>query len=545
MRKVFVVGLDGVGFDLITPWIESGKLPNLGSLLEEGAQGTLRSTVPPVTGPAWSSFQTGVNPGKHGVFGWTGRKADSYRLSVINSQSISCPTIWELASENGRRVVSIGVPMTYPPRPINGIVIPGILTPQRGSSPTYPSQIYSELCRSAPGYCFFPDCAHHFGVRAKVRELSKCVRGRAKAAQHFMQRQDWDLFMLHFQSTDVVQHELWGIEKAGINPVLSVFQEVDKQVGKAVKIAQQMGASVIIVSDHGMGPLEFTFSVNSWLLASGQLRLKNGLSTHIKRIMFRLGFTQGRLQRFGSLLYPLAYRLGIINSYFDAMGDKGIGGLLSSVFLSAEDIDWKRTKAYSRSDIGHIYLNLKGREPQGVVGEREAEGLINELVDRLKDTMNPHSGEPLLGEVFRKEEIYHGNKLSQAPDILFLPKGLRTIGSGVWQFYSSNPFDRPITRAHHRMEGVVVAVGEPFKSGYHLKGAALVDLAPNILYLLDCPIPRYMDGELWERAYLPAITKRQPPRWTDLSSDYHTARPVKTTDEEEIKQRLRNLGYLS
>ncbi|MEA3310880.1 MAG: alkaline phosphatase family protein, partial [candidate division WOR-3 bacterium] len=303
-RRVLVIGLDGVGFQLIEPWIEGGKLPYLAHFLNEGIHGNLTSTIPPITGPAWSSFQTGVNPGKHGVFGWTNRKPSEYGLSVINSHSLSYPTIWELASQNDRRVVSIGVPVTYPPRPVNGVIIPGILTPRNAPSPTYPPQAYSELRRVAPGYCFSPDCAQHLTIKAKVRALSSCAQGRAKVARHFMQKKDWDLFMLQFHSTDVVQHDLWGIKKAGLDPLLVVFQEVDRLLGELVEIAEQNGANVIILSDHGMGPLKYTFSVNTWLLARGYLQLKRGAATRFKRLMFQLGFTQRRLYRLGRLLYP-------------------------------------------------------------------------------------------------------------------------------------------------------------------------------------------------------------------------------------------------
>jgi predicted AlkP superfamily phosphohydrolase/phosphomutase len=360
-----------------------------------------------------------------------------------------------------------------------------------------------------------------------------------------MQEQDWDLFMLQFQSTDVVQHDLWGIKKAGLNPLLAVFQEVDSLLGKLVKSAEQDGANVIILSDHGMGPLEYTFSVNTWLLAQGYLQLKRGAATRFKRLMFRAGFTQQRLYRLGRLLYPLAYRLGIANSFLDITGDRGIAWLISSLFLSSDDIDWRRTRAYSRSDIGHICLNLKGREPLGIVKEKEADSLVDELIKGLTRVVNPYTGEPLLGDIFRKQEVYHGDKLAQAPDILFLPKGLRTVGSGAWRFYSNNPFDRPFTRAHHRMEGIVTAVGPPFRSGHNLQGAALIDLAPNILYLLDCPIPRYMDGKLWEEAFIPGTLEGKSPQWADLPRDQYPEEPLTAKDEEEIKQRLRNLGYLS
>ena len=154
-KKVFVIGLDGVGFPLITPWLEAGELPHLRELLAEGASGELTSAIPPLTGPAWATFQTGVNPGKHGIFGWTKRRG--YDISVVTASDIRYPTLWELASQSGRRVVSIGLPMTYPPREVNGVIIPGMLAPKNDRTPSFPPDAYADLHRAVPGYRFFPE----------------------------------------------------------------------------------------------------------------------------------------------------------------------------------------------------------------------------------------------------------------------------------------------------------------------------------------------------------------------------------------------------
>ena len=544
-QRLLVIGLDGVGFDLIAPWVEAGELPCLGRLIAEGTKGSLRSTIPPLTGPAWASFQTGVNPGKHGVFGWTKRRPGSYAISVVNGEDIDCPTFLELASESGKQVVSIGLPVTYPARPVNGIVIPGMLTPRQDRAATYPPQVYSELRRAAPDYRFFPECAHRVRLRAKVQELLVCAGEKAAAARHFMQHRNWDIFVVHFQVTDKVQHDLWGVVKHGIDPLLAVFQEVDRLVGQLVEIAQRMGATVIVLSDHGMGPQEYTFSINTWLWQAGYLHPKGGLAGHLKRALFRLGLTQRRLLRLGLLLYPMVYQMGMADSFMDIIGEAKLAKLIASLFLSLNDIDWSRTRVYSRADIGHLCLNLRGREPQGIVDETEADRLIEELIDRLKAVKNPRTGEPLLGDVFRREDVYHGDKLAQAPDVLFLPRGLRTIATGASGFYSKEVFDRPQLRANHRMNGIVIGHGPPFRTDHAIERARLVDLAANLLYLLDCPIPTYMDGRIWEEAFLPDTLSLRTPRWTEHSPTRGTATPPAETEDTELVRRLKGLGYLS
>ena len=544
-QRLLVIGLDGVGFDLISPWVEAGELPCLGRLMAEGTKGPLKSTIPPLTGPAWTSFQTGVNPGKHGVFGWTKRRPGSYAISVINGEDIGYPTILELASESGREVVSIGLPVTYPVRPVNGIIVPGMLTPRRDRAPTYPPQVYSELRRAAPSYRFFPECAHRASLRAKVAELLACARGKAAAARHFMQHREWDLFLVHFQVTDKVQHDLWGVLKHGIDPLLVVFQEVDRLVDQLVEIGRQMGATIIVASDHGMGPQEYTFSINTWLWQAGYLQPKGGVAGNIKRRLFRLGFTQRRLLRLGLFLYPIAYRLGLASSFMDIIGEAGLARMISSLFLSLDDIDWAKTRVYSRADIGHLCLNLKGREPQGIVDEAEADRLIEELIDRLKGVRNPYTDEPLLGDVFRREDVYHGERLAQAPDILFLPQELRTIATGASGFYSKAVFDRPQLRANHRMNGIVIGFGKPFRPNYAIQQARLIDLPANMLYLLDCPIATYMDGRIWEKAFAPDTLAARSPQWSERLPTRKKETPLGKRDDLELARRLKGLGYLS
>ncbi len=543
MTKTVVIGLDGVGFPLLAQYADA--LPHLTAYRNDGLIGKLRSTVPPLTGPAWSTFQTGVNPGKHGVFGWRTRKPGEYKLRVVNSADIDAPTVWEIASSQGKRVISIGVPVTYPPPPVNGVIIPGMLTSPSDPAPTYPKEAYAELRRAAPGYRFFPECAHRFTVRGKVEELLTGARGRAAAARHFMTHYDWDLFMLHLQTTDKVQHDLWGISVNGFDPIRTVFQEVDRLVGELVALAHKMDAAVVLMSDHGMGPEEFTFSANTWLWREGYLKLRGGVEGRMKRALFRAGLTHRRLQTVGFSLYPFAYRLGLTtNLFLDAVGDTLLARALGKLFLSFDDIDWSRTRAYSHADIGHVIVNVRGREPHGIVPPDEREALVAELIARLNAVVNPKTGEPLLGTAYPREEVYSGPHVTEAPDIMFLPRDLRTIANGASGFYSNRLFDRPIFRAHHRMDGILIGLGDPFRPQAQIDGARLLDLAPNLLYLLDCEIPESMDGRVWNAAYTPAHWRAHPLR---MSTDtYHTA-PVGaavSADDEALKRRLKGLGYL-
>ena len=541
-KRVFVIGLDGVGFPLIGPWLKEGRLPHLQELFSQGASGELTSAIPPLTGPAWATFQTGTNPGKHGILGWT--KRNGYNISVVNGADIKYPTLWELASKSGRRVVSIGLPMTYPPRVVNGVIIPGMLTPKSDKAPSYPPEAYADLHSAVPGYRFFPECSHLLTVKGKVASLRASVRGRTEAALHFMRKDDWDLLMIHFQTTDKAQHDLWGMRKN--EPLLEIFEEVDRNVGRLVQEAKIARATIIVLSDHGMGPQDYTFSINTWLLREGYLKLRSGAGRRVKEALFRLGLTQRRLAQLGKLIYPLAYRLGAVDSFFDAVGDSWLARLINKMFLSLDDIDWQKTLAYSHADVGHIRINRRGREPQGIVSDTQANELTAELMDKLRAVVNPYTGNRLCGDVMRREEVYHGEMLEEAPEIIFLPRDLRTMGSGASGFYSNRLFDRALMRGNHRMQGIITAVGEPFRPHFEMDNARLVDVAANILYLLDCPIPTYMDGTLWEEALTPEMLSSQPPRYSEQPPLKDVEERVRDLeDEEELQRRLKGLGYLN
>jgi Type I phosphodiesterase / nucleotide pyrophosphatase len=178
MDRLLIIGLDGATFDVITPWAQEGKLPNLRKLLENGAHGALKSTIPPMSPPAWTSFMTGKNPGKHGVFDFTARKPYSYDIEFVNARWRRAETIWKIMSEEGKRICVLGVPFTYPPEAVNGVMISGIDTPATGgiadATAFHPKALYHEIAANLGGYLISPNLkafAEHNGAFAKIRKV--------------------------------------------------------------------------------------------------------------------------------------------------------------------------------------------------------------------------------------------------------------------------------------------------------------------------------------------------------------------------------------
>jgi predicted AlkP superfamily phosphohydrolase/phosphomutase len=210
-RKVMVISLDGVTWDVLGPWAEQGLLPNIARLFTSGVSGKLRSTIPPVTAPAWASFQTGKNPGKHGLAHFTRYQKGTYETPIVDASSIKPRTIWQMLSERGKRVGIINVPLTYPPVQVNGFMISGMLTPEVVKG-FYPPRLHAELISQIGDYQIFTPVrtVDYLGVRGFVRNLAYLAQKRAEAALYMLSKEDWDFFMVHFQATDILQHALWS-----------------------------------------------------------------------------------------------------------------------------------------------------------------------------------------------------------------------------------------------------------------------------------------------------------------------------------------------
>jgi predicted AlkP superfamily phosphohydrolase/phosphomutase len=554
--KTFVVGLDGATFDLLRPWADQGQLPTIKRLMKEGAWGELRSTIPPMTAPAWTSFATGKNPGKHGLYDWIYRHRDSYQVSPVTAEQIGEPTIWSLLSEAGRRVCVINVPMTYPPRPVNGLLVSGMPAPSTTVPITYPKTLLTEIERATGEYLLYPDPGQAYsdaGVDAFLQRLYDTTERRLQVLNLLRAREDWNFLMLVLNGTDAVQHAMWKYmspdhplhnpARAGKygSAILDYYRYVDRALGQIVDSLDQETV-LAIMSDHGFGPFHAFIHVNNWLRQQGWLKLKHTPLTMLKAVMFHLGFSPMRI-------YDVLMRLGLGRLKREVVRGKG-QGLLKTLFLSFNEVDWSKTQAYSLGNVGQIFVNVRDREPQGVVAPgAEYEALRDEIIARLEELRNPQTGELAVEEIYRREEIYSGLALDRAADILFLPTRMEYFGFGEYEFGSNQVIEamqRGISGTH-RMNGVLVLYGEPIKPDTLMKGASLVDLAPTLLHLMGEPVPTDMDGRVLTDVL-------QPPLAAPTSIQYVTPgdggraqlddEELCEKDREAIFERLRSLGYV-
>jgi len=535
----FLIALDGASPGLINKWIDEGELKNLAKIKSQGLSGKLESTFPPLTGPAWSSFQTGVNPGKHGIYSWIDLN-DSYRGKVINRNSIKTRTAWDLISSQGGRVGLLSVPVTYPPEKVNGFVIPGFLTPSAATQRSYPENLVSELYEAIPDYKYLPEpFMRGKDPEAWISQLQKAVRDRGKATRYlykeYLGKEENETLMTHFFATDQVQHFLWDRVTEEWDPRLEVYKEVDSEIGKLLDVAPD-DSVVMIMSDHGFGPLTDTFNINTWLESEGYLNLKQNLGTRLKKNMARLGFTEQNTQPIGEIIYPMAKKLNIVDNPITGLSTNAA---LNSLFLSSKDVSWESTAAYSRSHIGHIRINLSGRENAGAIKRDDYHELRQEIMEKLARIIVPGSDKKMAEWVKPKEDLYSGPYLEGAPDILFNPLEGPTchgsiIGYGAIMFFNSKVFSGKLHSAHHRRNGIIMAYGKGIRNVQ--KDASIMDLAPTILNLNSFKIPTQMDGQVIQE-----VSSSEPEYY---EPDDFYREPVESERNEEIEKRMESLGYL-
>ncbi len=522
--------------------------------MAEGALQKLRSTIPPITAPAWTSFMTGKNPGKHGVYDFVGRRSDGYQTRPLNASHRDGESLWRILSRAGKRVCVVNVPMTYPPEPVDGCLISGMGTPASAKDFCYPPELWPELRRAVPGYevqreGIFDPRGRELDMLQAVHEMTEM---RRQAALYLLQRSEWDFFMVVFMATDLVQHYFWHYmdpDHAGYDAraaqglrtaIRDCYQQIDRSLADILAHIDD-DTLVIVMSDHGFGIQEKYLHINIWLWQNGYLHFNHDPLTRLKEILFRLGFTP-------SNIYEIlrALRQGATVAHAIRKNKTSVRGMIDRVFLSLQDVDWGHTRAYSVGNIGPIYINLQGREPQGVVVPgTQCDNLQVELTNRLTSLQDLDTGKPIVGRVYRREEVFEGAHLDQAPDLIFLPKDLKYIGYGLLQF-PSNRWLAPSDRSGgHRMEGILIMRGPGVRAGHKLPGAQLVDLAPTILAALGVPIPSDMDGEVLADVFEPDLRETIQVHFQTPQDD--SARPasdLSQQEEREILERLRGLGYV-
>jgi len=480
-EKVLVVGIDGGTFNLIKPWAEEGKLPNLAKLMNEGAHGNLSSMLPYISPVMWPSFYTGKNPGKHGLFEFLRREPSSYKMIPVLSTDVKSKAIWDLVNKDGKKVILINVPITFPPRKVDGIMITGFLSLE-DSIFTYPPELTKEL--NERGYKiealrkrFTPGDEDEL-----LKALNETLEKRSEVALEFIGNEEWELFIVVFTGSDRIQHYFWRYmdtnDKKYGDAILEYYEKLDQEIGKMLEKIDD-DTYVVVMSDHGFGPLKGEVYINWWLTEKGYLKYKSPLTYWT----IKLGFTQQTIATF-------LKKIGLFK-LFDSFANKtGINFQSSVPYPTYESVDFSKTKAYAAQFGGGIYINLKGREPQGVVEHAEYEKLRDEIIKELENLKNPKTEEKFFPKVYKKEELYSGPYINHAPDIVIDTEAYDPVG---WFGYNKIYDDSPVKSGSHRKNGILIIWGKDVQH-VSIEDAKITDVAPTILKLMSVEIPEDMDG---------------------------------------------------
>lgn len=560
-NKVVIVGLDGAGFQTLQPWMDAGHLPTLREMMKRGTSGSLTSIVPPVTAPAWSSFMTGKNPGKHGIYYFTTRDKTTGREVPVSAYSRSGKTLWELLSESGKTVTVLNVPTTYPPSPVNGIMVAGFLTPKGKRDFVYPPSLLDEIEGAFGPYPLylktnFTANLSEANVERFLAELEHELRYKFAVLHYLMDRYPADFTMVHIWGTDRIQHDLWNLFDEAhprYDPVLSAkykeriigyFSAVDAQIAR-LRERLDDETTLIIMSDHGFGPIHRFIDLNVWLLEQGYIAIKETPLAQFRLRAWKMGLTYEFFIR--GLLWLMKWGVRLPDrTPADAVNlirEEGFQPL-----LSLRDVDWSRTKAYSKFGLGQIVINVEGREPRGSVKPgAEYRAVRDEIVEKLKQLRDPATGRVIGGQVYTKEDVYSGPYLDEAPDITYLPMESNYLANVLMGFTTRHwIMDNPVLFGNHRMEGVIIVEGKDVRPGGWLSEASILDVAPTVLYAMGERIPRDMDGRVLTELFVPEFLNRRPVEWRDAEEATSPAKAGALTreDEETILERLKGLGYL-
>ncbi len=489
-KKVILIGVDGATWDLIIPWVEQGELPAFQKIMSHGSWGKLQSTIPPLSPPAWTSIFTGTNPGKHNIFGFLKRKKDSYFVTPISSNDREAVPLWKYISGSGRRSVLLNIPFSYPPDKINGIMTTGLGTPSRDSDFTHPKDFKKRLLKEFPEFDvdFNEDLIELGSDRDPADHIIKITASQIAAAKKLLVEEECDLFAAVFRSTDVVQHYYWYQEEM----VLKTYKQIDCFM-EWVQENLRPDQILMICSDHGFAPIHTNIYVNNWLERAGFLSLKKGLKKKKKK------GTSGVLPS-AEAIQVMMLKMGLKNLVSRLKRSSLVEPLIRSLFSSDRvqylfDIDWERSKSYFLDgSFGMININLKGREPKGCISKKDREKMIQIIMRKARDIKDAASGGMVIEEIFRGEDVYHGQS-SRIPDIVLVSKeGYNLVGG---YNYSGEITEKVESRfGEHSKYGIFALQGQGVENKKDIDGLEVYDISPTIMRVLGMDIPRSMDGKV-------------------------------------------------
>lgn len=537
--KVVIIGLDGATFSIIDALIAQGQLPNLSKIISCGVRGKLLSSVPPISAPAWVSFLTGKNPGKHGILGFQPYnlyKYSCFEHSIVSSNTFAKDTIFDILSENNKRSVAFQVPLTYPVWPINGIMVAGYPTPDQSKAFTFPEE-YSE--KIGVLYDYISDQIAAGSVEEKLQLYSTALERINNTVEELLTREPYDLFVYVSNIPDWVQHKFWKYQfngKKSRNYIDLFYIKLDEKIGRILKLIDE-NTTVIVMSDHGAGPRPTKFlNINYLLQENGFLVPTNNkinLITKANKYWFEW------LKEY----FPMRY-------WSKASFSSELREHVLNIRVYKDFIDWDKTKAY-RVPLAYPYvgvnINLKDRQEKGIISQgKDFIELKQELYLYFKEFSRTNGN--YIKDVFRQEELFSGNKCNNIPDLIIELNDNYDSGCEIDRLVTDiPPMLLQTISGCHRKEGIFCAMGKNIVSNRVISDINIVDITPTVLYMLNLPIDEDIDGKVISDIFNEDYFLHNPPVYNNnnelfLASSY--SKSISQQEEMDIMAALNQFGYL-
>lgn len=467
MKKIIVIGLDGGSWEYIQPWIDENKLPNFNKLQQDGVWGVQESQLPPVTSPNWKCYSTGLNPAKLGVFWWENIDIKNRKIYIPNAQSFAGKEIFDYLSDGGYRVGVVNMPTLYPPHKINGIMVAGGPDAME-SGYTYPEPL-EKLLKSKFNYRVLPQNISYMKQNASevIEEIYRLIETRFKVAEFFLREGNFDFFQVTIYLINVLQHYHYGDQV-----VFKAWQIIDRGVGELVKKFPEY--AFIIMSDHGTNEIKVKFNICAWLEEKGHLKLKS----HSASSMFsKFGITKDKVTKTLTKLHLKDLVKKAVPKSLQQLLPSDIGHVQFAG--KADSIDWDKSSAVA-SGQGPIYLLKKD------------EAFKNKLIQELEAL--EYQGNKIVNKVYRKEEVYSGKYLKDAPDLI-VDQAPNTHFSG--SLGGKEVFELP---QHWKGENAKNGLFLAYQRGItpRKQNVSILDYAPTILNRFGLAVPKEMDGKIIE-----------------------------------------------
>ena len=454
-RKFLVIGLDCASPQLVFEDFKN-SLPNLTSLIQKSVYGRLRSSTPPITIPAWMVMFTGKSPGKLGLYGFRHRKGNSYTdIWISNPRNIKEPKVWDIISNTGSEICLFAIPPNYPPIRVNGYSVGCFLTPSSKSNYTSPPELKAELEQVAGAY--IPDINYRSGDRKDIKkQLFEMLDNHMKMIIHLLKKKKWTFFALNNIGVDRAHHAFWRYHDTTHHMyeansefkdvIRDYYKAVDDYIGKLLEIVDEE-TYILVVSDHGVKPMRGAFCINEWLIQEGYL---------------------------------------VLNKYPE-----------TPVPLSKADVNWKKTKAWAWGGYySRVFLNIKGRENEGLISPDDYEKELSVLEEKLGQ-INDNHGKRMDNLIIRPEEFYE-NPIGDYPDLMVIFDDLYWRAAGTIGHHTTYLLENDIGSddAMHDWNGLYILYDPKQEHNTGQQDANIEDIAPTILHLLNEQIPKNLDGKV-------------------------------------------------